>query len=186
MSLPFIPWTLQKFTRDLHLVNHLTLFKANCKRLLEQLKGKTETGPFDEGKTEDSEDAQPTVQKWYSSGKLSTGYPLLYSILMEPEGTGIEEMSPQTIWQSHAAFRCYDFESFRGYLKNMQALTKKHRKIVAQAQDEADFQHDMKLIPEKSGLIWYKHPAKELLKEDVANSVASSMKPTSRITGNKT
>ncbi len=35
------------------------------------------------------------------------------------------------------AFRCYDFESFRGYLKNMQALTKKHREIVTQ--DEADF-----------------------------------------------
>jgi len=42
------------------------------------------------------------------------------------------------------AFRCYDFESFRGYLKNMQALTKKHREIVTQ--DEADFQHDMKWI----------------------------------------
>ena len=151
----------------------LNLFKANYKRLLEQLKGKT--GPFEEGKTKDSEDAQPTVEKWYSSGKLSTGYSLLYNILMEPEGTGIEEMSPETIWQSHAAFRCYDFESFRGYLKNMQALTKKHRKIVAQ--DEADFQHDMELITEKSGLIWYKHPAKELLKEDVASGMASSMKP---------
>ena len=69
----------------------LNLFKANYKRLLGQLKEKT--GPFDEGKTQDSEEAQPTVQKWYSSGKLSTGYSLLYSILMEPAGTGIEEMS---------------------------------------------------------------------------------------------
>jgi len=36
----------------------------------------------------------------------------------------------------------------------MQALTKKHREIVTQ--DKADFQHDMNLIPEKSGLKWQK------------------------------
>jgi hypothetical protein len=39
----------------------LNLFKANRKRLLKQLKEKT--GPFDEGKTQDTEEAQPTVQK---------------------------------------------------------------------------------------------------------------------------
>jgi hypothetical protein len=44
----------------------LNLFKANRKRLLKQLKEKT--GPFDEGKTQDTEEAQPTVQKWYSNG----------------------------------------------------------------------------------------------------------------------
>jgi len=150
----------------------LNLFKSNYKRLLEHRKEKK--GPFEEGKTQDSEE-EPTVQKWYSKGNISTGYSLLYSILMEPEGTGIEKMSMQTIWQSHAAFRCYDFESFHGYFKNMKALTKKHRKVVTQ--DEADFQHDMKLFPEKSGLIWHKHPAKELLKKDVKSGVASSMKP---------
>ena len=47
-------------------------------------------------------------------------------------------------YRRYVAFRCYDFESFRGYLKNMQALTKRHREIVTQ--DEADFQHDMKWI----------------------------------------
>jgi hypothetical protein len=38
----------------------------------------------------------------------------------------------------------------------MKALVKKHRKIVMQ--DEADFQHDMNLIPEKSHDVWYRHP----------------------------
>jgi len=132
------------------------------------------TGPFGEGEQQVSEE-EPAVQKWYSQGNISTGYSLLYSILMEPEDTGIENMLVHEIWQSHAAFSCYDFESFQGYYKNMQALTKKHRKIVTQ--DEADFQHDMKLIPEKTGLIWHKHPAKELLKEDVKRGVALSMKP---------
>jgi len=120
---------------------------------------KAKTGPFEEAKQQEQQDAeeeQLTVEIWYTPGKISTGYSLLYSILMEPEGTGIESMSVHAIWQSHTAFRCYDFESFQGYYTKMKALVKKHRKIVMQ--DEADFQHDMNLIPEKSHDVWYRHP----------------------------
>jgi hypothetical protein len=149
---------------------------------------KAKTGPFEEAKQQEQQDAeeeQLTVEIWYTPGKISTGYSLLYSILMEPEGTGIESMSVHAIWQSHTAFRCYDFESFQGYYTKMKALVKKHRKIVMQ--DESDFQHDMNLIPEKSHDVWYRHPAKELLKKDVKKGLASSMDPQelSRIVGDK-
>jgi hypothetical protein len=154
----------------------LRLFKATYKRLLEHLKAKT--GPFEEAKQQEQQDVEeeePTVVKWYTQGKISPGYSLLYSLLMESEGTGIENMTVHDIWQSHAAFRCYDFQSFQGYYTKMKALVKKHRKIVMQ--DEADFQHDMDLIPEKSHDVWYKHPAKELLKKDVKDGVASLKGP---------
>jgi len=153
----------------------LRLFKTNFNNLLRHKEAST--GPFAAEKQQDQDsDEESRVQPWYSKGNISTGYSLLYNILMEPDGTGIENMTVHALWQSHSAFRCYDFESFQGYHKKMVNLTKKHRKIVLQ--DEADFEHDMKLISaEESGLKWYEHPAKEFLKEDVANGIASTIQP---------
>eukprot|EP00985_Skeletonema_marinoi_P018651 scaffold10460_cov136-Skeletonema_marinoi.AAC.1 len=152
----------------------LARFKQNYKRLLDNLKART--GPFAELQ-QNGQDVpeEPEVEKWWTSGSISKGYSLLYNLYMEPEGTGIEGMSVRTLWKSHAVFRCYDFELFEEYNKKMIKLTKKHKKLVEQ--DEADFQHDMKLIPETSELAWYKHPAKDLLKKDVKDGVASSTKP---------
>ena len=99
---------------------------------------------------------------------------------MEPEGTGIEEMTERELWQSHPAFRCYDFNLFREYNKNMINLTKKHWKIVNQ--DKQDFEHDKKLMPDKSITLngepfWYTHPAKELLRTDLRDELMSSLDP---------
>jgi hypothetical protein len=101
------------------------------------------------------------------SRSISKGYSLLYNLYMEPEGNGIENIPVRTLWQSHAAFSDYNEKMIR--------LTKKHKKVVMQV--EADIQHDMNLIPDKSMLVWYTHPAKELLKKDVQSGVASTMDP---------
>lgn len=159
----------EKFAPQYQLKN----FKPNFKRLLGNLEAKT--GPFAEAKQQDAEEEEHTVEKWWTQGSISKGYSLLYNLYMESEGTGIENMPVRTLWQSHAAFRCYSFEAFSDYNEKMIRLTKKHKKVVMQ--DEADFQHDMSLIPEKSMLVWYTHPAKELLKKDVESGVASTMYP---------
>jgi hypothetical protein len=49
-------------------------------------------------------------------------------------------------------------------------------------QDDADFQHDMMLVsiknlPSNGKAVWHTHRARELLKMDVGDGLASSMKP---------
>ena len=64
-------------------------------------------------------------------------------------------------------------------IPSMVKLVKKHKKVISQ--DEADFQHDMALIYDKTCKettpVWHTHPAKTLLKMDVENGIASAMKP---------
>ena len=165
----------QKFAPRYELKN----FRPNFKRLVDHLKAKT--GPFTELQQNDEDTSlEPEVVKWYTPGRVSTGYSLLYNLYMEPEGTGIEEMTERELWQSHPAFRCYDFNLFREYNKNMINLTKKHWKIVNQ--DKQDFEHDKKLMPDKSITLngepfWYTHPAKELLRKDLRDELLSSLDP---------
>ena len=69
---------------------------------------------------------------------------------------------------------------FEEYNQKMIRLTNKHRKVVMQ--DDAAFEHDKKLFPGNPVTVneepvWYTHPAKELLKRDVKNGLASSLKP---------
>jgi len=89
-------------------------------------------------------------------------------------------MSPRILWQSHPSFRCYDFEAFQEYNKKMISLVKRHKKKVMQ--DDADFQHDMMLVssknmPSNGKVVWHTHRARELLKKDVRDGLASSTKP---------
>ena len=153
-------------------------FKSNYKRLLAQFEGKT--GVFAEQQSDGEIEEEPEVEAWYTAGRISKGYSLLYNLYMEPEGTGIESMSVRELWQSDAHFRCYEFELFEEYNRKMINLTKKHKKLVDQ--DEADFKHDMSLFPEKDVTLrgepfWFSHPAKLLLKGDIKSGLLSSMKP---------
>ena len=158
-------------------------FKKNYSRIIGHFTAKT--GPFEENQQENQQNqdeegqVENEVETWWTKGKISKGYSLLYSLLIEPNGTGIESMSVETIWQSHAAFRCYELQKFQVYYKKMVKLVKKHKKVISQ--DEADFQHDMALIYDKTceetTLVWHIHPAKTLLKMDVENGKASAMKP---------
>lgn len=140
------------------------------------------TGPFAGLQQNEQEGIpqEPEVEKWWTPRKVSEGYSLLYSLYIEPEGTGIEEMPVQKLWQSHPAFRCYEFEKFEEYNKKMIKLTNKNRQQVKQ--DMEDFEHDMQLMPERSFTLngepfWHNHPAKELLNKDIENGLSSSLKP---------
>lgn len=153
-------------------------FKSIYKRLVDHLKGNT--GPFAELQQNEPEIEVLEVEKWWTLGCISKGYSLLYNLYMEPEGTGIVDMPVRTLWQSRAAFRCYDLKMFEEYNQKMIRLTNKHRKVVMQ--DDAAFEHDKKLFPGNPVTVngepvWYTHPAKELLKRDVKNGLASSLKP---------
>ena len=71
---------------------------------------KAKTGPFEEAKQQEQQDAeeeQLTVEIWYTPGKISTGYSLLYSILMEPEGTGIVSMEEDHLQLGNLPIRCW-------------------------------------------------------------------------------
>ena len=158
-------------------------FKQNYKRIIGHFTAKT--GPFEENQQENQQNqdeegqVENEVETWWTNRKISKGYSLLYSLLMEPNGTGIESMSVEIIWQSHAAFRCYELQEFQVYYKKMVKLVEKHKKVISQ--DEADFQHDMALIYDKTCKettpVWHTHPAKTLLKMDVEDGKASAMKP---------
>ncbi|KAL7442695.1 hypothetical protein ACHAXM_009137 [Skeletonema potamos] len=159
-------------------------FKTNYRSLCKKKEQKT--GPFAPSQQEkdsvesETEGGSVPAEKWWTPSSISKGYSLLYSLYMEPEGTGIHEMSPRILWQSHPSFRCYDFEAFQEYNKKMISLVKRHKKKVMQ--DDADFQHDMMLVssknmPSNGKVVWHTHRARELLKKDVRDGLASSTKP---------
>ena len=89
-------------------------------------------------------------------------------------------MTPEQIHKSWAGFGYYSLSNFKSNMKNLMEAVSKRKKIVKE--DERIFQLEQTRFPRKARTttgkhFWDKHPANELLHEDVENGTADLLKP---------
>ena len=92
----------------------------------------------------------------------------------------VVEMPAEKLWGTSIHFKCYQLKDFKKYKKDMELLTTKLRKQIAD--EEAAFLSDKRNYPaskrtDRGELFWYNHPAKDLLREDVKSGRAFELTP---------
>ena len=125
-------------------------------------------------------DAKREVEPWKSRKKKSKGWDLLYKLRLHPNKSGISEMSQQEIWESSPLFKCYPFQAFQQYDRDMMKLVQKKRELIQQQRE--DYERDLADFPpsertNRDEPFWNRHAAKKILEEDVKSGAANSMKP---------
>lgn len=81
-------------------------------------------------------DAKGEVEPWKSRKKKSKGWDLLYKLRLHPNKSGISEMSQQEIWESSPLFKCYPFQAFQQYDRDMMKLVQKKRELIQQQRED--------------------------------------------------
>ena len=150
----------------------MSRFRENFKAVLRHFHNKT--GHF-------KSDISSKTEPWTSRTKRSVGWQLLHDLLMvDKSKSELSDMTPQEIWASNDKFKCYPFEDFRKYLKDMLKITEKERAGVRN--DLESFAKDCHNFPEnevtdRGEPFWYRSPAKKALAEDVKSGLAYTLKP---------
>ena len=132
-------------------------------------------------KTGDFKDKNNGIDPWTSRTGRSKGWHLLHNLLMDSATRpNVVEMPAEQLWGTSIHFKCYQLKDFKKYKKDMELLTTKLRKQIAD--EEAAFLSDKRKYPaskrtDRGELFWYNHPAKDLLREDVKSGRAFELTP---------
>ena len=111
--------------------------------------------------------------------KTSLAKAYLQKQLMDDKSP-FHSMTPEQIHKSWDGFGDYPLSNFKSNMKNLMEAVSKRKKIVKE--DERIFQLEQTRFPRKARTttgkhFWDKHPANELLHEDVENGTADLVKP---------